>query len=64
MPCTGRKELDDGDIDTYNRRIRQWEKIKAETPSAEGEESDDEEKFYDLEGDYKIPLSTWNKLYK
>lgn len=58
-----KKELDDGDIDTYNRRIRQWEKMKAATPSAEGEDSDGEDKFYELEGDYKIPLSVWNRLY-
>ncbi|XP_046660917.1 DNA excision repair protein ERCC-6-like [Homalodisca vitripennis] len=50
-----KKELDDGDVDAFNRRIRLWEREKQKECV--------EEKYHQLDGGYKLPLNMWDKLY-
>jgi hypothetical protein len=53
-----KKEIDDGNIEDYNERLKLWEEQKA--TQAEPEHTGDHE----LEGGYKLPRDLWSKLYK
>lgn len=55
----GKKELDDGDVDAFNRRIRLWEREQERL-----EVDEEKPKYQQLDGEYKIPKEMWDKLYK
>ncbi|KAK7076758.1 DNA excision repair protein ERCC-6 [Halocaridina rubra] len=65
------KEIDDGNIDDYIKRIERWKEERLRAKHAKilrGEDLDSEEEeeegYEEFEGGYKVPLAIWNKLYK
>jgi hypothetical protein len=58
MFSAGKKEIDDGNIEDYNERLKLWEEQKVS--QAEPEQTGGRE----IEGGYKLPKDLWSKLYK
>ena len=53
-----KKEKDDGNEDDFYRRMKHWEK------SNPGLREEMEENCHELQNDFKVPRSIWDKLYK
>jgi hypothetical protein len=54
----GKKEIDDGNLEDYNERLKLWEEQRVR--QAKPEQTGDHE----MEGGYKLPGDLWSKLYK
>ncbi|XP_054718613.1 DNA excision repair protein ERCC-6-like [Uloborus diversus] len=67
---TKKKTIDDGDQKAFIKRIKAHEKAELMRKhekileSKDGIVESDEEEFHEFEGEYKIPIKTWQKLYK
>lgn len=64
-----KRVIDDGYLENYIKRIQKWKKERLKEKhrkilSGEDFDSDSDEEFERFEGNYKIPLSIWNKLFK
>ena len=55
---TAKKEIDDGNLEDYNDRLKFWEEQKAKQPAPE------HTGCHEIEGGYKVPKELWTKLYK
>lgn len=58
MSSAGKKEIDDGNIEDYNERLKLWEEQKARQTEPE------EMGGHEIGGGYKLPRDLWSKLYK
>ncbi|PNF23188.1 hypothetical protein B7P43_G02730 [Cryptotermes secundus] len=54
---SSKKEIDDGNIEDYNERLKLWEEQRGR--QAKAEQTGDHE----MEGGYKLPRDLWSKLY-
>ncbi|KAB7505760.1 hypothetical protein Anas_07104 [Armadillidium nasatum] len=64
-----KRVIDDSYLENYIKRIQKWKKERLKEKhrkilSGEDFDSDEDEEFERFEGNYKIPLSIWNKLFK
>jgi hypothetical protein len=53
-----KKEIDDGNIEDYDERLKLWEeqRLRQAKPEQTGE--------HEMEGGYRLPKDLWSKLYK